>query len=118
MPSHAQPDCRDYPPQPGCPHQHVADAGAKSEAFFVDVVEAFRGGARFLDQRPSSITVGMRATGLSPRLFVDISMDQNQEELKFPPEILAACGRHSAACTQFPMEIRRPRCRLEARGLL
>jgi len=71
-----------------------ADAGAYSEAFFAAVIEAFRVAAQFLDQRPPSITAGMRAAGLSLRLFVDVRMDQDQMELEFPPEILAACGRH------------------------
>jgi hypothetical protein len=44
-----------------------ADAGAQSEAFFAGVIEAFRVAARFLDQRPPSITTGMRAGGLSLR---------------------------------------------------
>src|SRR5215831_10317282 len=39
------------------------DAGAPSEAFFAGVVEAFRVAARFLAQRPPSITAGMRAQG-------------------------------------------------------
>jgi len=42
------------------------------EAFLVSVVEAFRGASRFLDQRPPSTTVAMRAIGLSLRLFVDV----------------------------------------------
>jgi len=71
-----------------------ADAGAHFEAFFAAVIEAFRVAARFLDQRPPSITAGMRAAGLSLRLFVDVRMNQDQMELEFPPEILAACGRH------------------------
>jgi hypothetical protein len=70
------------------------DAGAQSEAFFAGVVDAFRRAARFLDQRPPSVTAAMRAAGLSLRLFVDVRMDQDQMELELPPELLAACGRH------------------------
>lgn len=72
-----------------------ADAGAQSEAFFAGIVEAFRATGRFLDRRPPAVTVGLRAAGLSLRLFVDVRMDQDQMELEFPPELLAACGRHS-----------------------
>jgi hypothetical protein len=71
------------------------DAGAQSEAFFAGVVDAFRGAARFLDRRPPSVTASMRAAGMSLRLFVDVRMDQDQMELELPPELLAACGRHS-----------------------
>jgi hypothetical protein len=71
-----------------------ADAGARSEAFFAGVVEAFRGAGRFLDRRPPQVTAGMRAAGLSVRLFIDVRMDQDQMELEFPPELLGACGRH------------------------
>jgi hypothetical protein len=71
-----------------------SDAGAQSEAFFAGIVEAFRGAARFLDQRPPSIMEAMRAAGLSLRLFVDVRMNEDQMELEFPPELLAACGRH------------------------
>jgi hypothetical protein len=45
-------------------------------------VEAFQAAARFLDERPPSITTGMRAAGLSVRLFVDVRMDQDQMELE------------------------------------
>ena len=71
-----------------------ADAGAQSESFFTGVADAFRCAARFLDQRPPSVTATMRATGSSLRLFVDVRMDQDQMELELPPELLAACGRH------------------------
>jgi hypothetical protein len=70
------------------------DAGAQSEAFFAGVVEAFRSAARFLDERPPSVTAAVRAAGLSLRLFVDVWMDQDQMELELPAELLAACGRH------------------------
>ena len=36
----------------------------------------------------------MRSCGLSLRLFIEVRMDQDQMELEFPPEFLAACGRH------------------------
>jgi hypothetical protein len=71
-----------------------ADAGAQSEAFEAGVAEAFRAAGRFLDRRRPETTAGMRAAGLSLRLFVEVRMDQNQMELAFPPELLAACGRH------------------------
>lgn len=71
-----------------------ADPGARSEDFHAGVMEAFRGAAQFLDRRPPSATAGMRAAGLSLRLFVDVRMDQDQMELEFPPELLAACVRH------------------------
>jgi hypothetical protein len=70
------------------------DAGAQSEAFFAGVLEVFRGVARFLEERPPSVTVALRAAGLSLRLFVDVRMDADQMELKLPPELLAACGQH------------------------
>jgi hypothetical protein len=70
------------------------DAGAQSEAFFGGVADAFQGAARFLDQRPPSVTEAMRAAGLSVRLFIDVRMDQDQMELELPPELLAACSRH------------------------
>ena len=70
------------------------DAGAQSEAFHQGVIEAFRVAGRFLDRRRPEITESLRASGLSLRLFVDVRMDQDQMELEFPPEFLAACGRH------------------------
>jgi len=71
-----------------------ADAGAQSEAFFAGVVEAFRSTGEFLERRPPKVTAGLRRAGLSLRLFVELRMDQDQMELEFPPEFLAACGRH------------------------
>lgn len=70
------------------------DAGAQSIAFEAEVAEAFRMAGRFLDQRPPAVTAAMRAAGLKLRLFVEVRMDQNQMELEFPPELLAACARH------------------------
>jgi len=72
----------------------TTDAGAQSEAFFAGIVEAFRATGRFLDQRSPAVTSALRTAGLSLRLFVEIRMDQDQMELEFPPELLAACGRH------------------------
>ena len=72
----------------------TVDAGAQSEAFFAAVVDAFRTTAGFLDRRQPEVTAGLRAAGLSLRLFVEVRMDQDQMELEFPPELLAACGRH------------------------
>jgi hypothetical protein len=71
------------------------DPGAPTEAFFAQVVEAFRATGRFLDRRPPEVTAGLRAAGLSLRLFVDVRMDQDQMELELPPDLLAACGRHA-----------------------
>src|SRR5690606_23294164 len=59
------------------------------------VVEAFRATGRFLDQRSPDILEAMRAAGLSLRMFVEVRMDQDQMELEFPPELLAACSRHN-----------------------
>jgi hypothetical protein len=73
----------------------TADAGAQSEAFFAAVAESFRATARFLDRRPPEITARFRAAGLSVRLFVEVRMNQDQMELEFPPELLAACGRRA-----------------------
>jgi hypothetical protein len=73
----------------------TVDGGAQSEAFFAAIVEAFRAAGQFLDRRPAEVTTFMRASGLSLHLFVDVRMDQDQMELQFPPELLAACGRHS-----------------------
>lgn len=70
------------------------DAGAQSEAFHAGVVEAFRGVAKFLDQRAPEVTACIRSEGIALRLFVDVYMDQDQMELELPPEFLAACGRH------------------------
>jgi hypothetical protein len=72
----------------------AADAGAQSETFFAGSVEAFRAAGRFLDRRSPETTVAMRAAGLTLRIYVDVRMDDNQTELEFPPEFLAACGRH------------------------
>jgi hypothetical protein len=72
----------------------TTDAGAQAEAFFAGIVEAFRAVSRFLDRRTPQVTVGLRMTGLSLRLFVEIRMNQDQMELQLPPELLAACGRH------------------------
>jgi hypothetical protein len=71
------------------------DAGAQFEAFFAAIVEAFRKTGQFLDRRSPEITAAMRASGHSLRIFVDIRMDVDQMELELPPELLAACGRHS-----------------------
>ncbi len=71
-----------------------ADAGAQSEAFYAGVVEGFRAAGQFLDRRPTEVVAAIRAAGVSLRLFVDVRMDQDQMELEFPPELLAACGRH------------------------
>jgi len=73
----------------------TVDAGAQSEAFHAGVVEAFRAAERFLDRRPPAVTAAMHAAGVALRLFVEVRMDQDQMELEFPPEFLAACGRHS-----------------------
>jgi hypothetical protein len=70
------------------------DAGAQSEAFERGIAEGFRIAGRFLDRRHPEITAGMRAAGLSLRLFVEVRMDQDQMELEFPAEFLAQCGRH------------------------
>jgi len=67
---------------------------AAIEAFFAGVVEAFRAAGRFLDRRQPEVTAGLRTAGLSLRLLVEVRMDQDQMELEFPPELLAACGRH------------------------
>jgi hypothetical protein len=72
----------------------TADAGAQSEAFIAGVGEAFRSAGRFLDLRPPRVTASLRTAGLSVRLLVEVRMDQDQMELEFPPELLAACGRH------------------------
>jgi hypothetical protein len=71
-----------------------SDAGSQSEALFAGIEKAFRATARFLDQRSPEITASVRAAGLSLRMFIEIRMDQDQMELDFPPEFLAACGRH------------------------
>lgn len=70
------------------------DAVAPTEAFDAGVIDAFRDAAGFLDRRPPEVTARLRACGLSLRLFVEVRMDQDQMELEFPPEFLAACGRH------------------------
>jgi hypothetical protein len=70
------------------------DAGAQSIAFEAGVAAAFRAVAQFLNERSPAITAAMRAVGLSLRLFVEVRMDQDQMELEFPPELLAACGKH------------------------
>jgi len=71
------------------------DAGAQSEAFFAATVEAFPATGQFLERRSPDVTAALRAAGLSLRLLVEVRMDQDQMELEFPPELLAACGRHS-----------------------
>jgi hypothetical protein len=71
-----------------------ADAGAQTIAFMAGVAEAFRAAGRFLDRRPPTVTMAMRAAGLLLQLFVEVRMDQDQMELELPPELLAACGRH------------------------
>ena len=67
---------------------------AQSIAFEAGIAEAFRAAGRFLDSRQPEVTAAMRAAGLELRLFVEVRMDQDQMELEFPPELLAACGRH------------------------
>jgi hypothetical protein len=76
-----------------------ADAGAQSEAFLAGVIEAFRVAARFLDQRPPSITASMRAMGLSLRLFVDVRMDQDQMEWSFRQKSSPHAPSMASACT-------------------
>jgi len=90
------------------------DAGAPSEALFAGVVEAFRVAARFLDQRPPSITAAMRAQGLSLQVFLDVRMVQDQMQLE-APEILAACGRHGLGVYAISNDIPAAEV-LEARG--
>jgi hypothetical protein len=92
-----------------------ADAGAQSEAFFAGIVEAFRGAARFLDERPPSVTAAICAAGLSLRLLVDVRMDQDQMELELPAELLAACGRHGLGVYVISNDISAAEV-LEARG--
>ena len=70
------------------------DAGAQSEAFDFAIEEAFRSAARFLDQRPPEIINTIRAAGMTLQIFIEIRMDQDQMELKFPAEFISACGRH------------------------
>lgn len=72
-----------------------ADAGARSDAFEAAVANAFRAAGRFLDRRSHAVTTEMRAAGLKLRLFIEVRMNHDQMELEFPPELLAACGRHS-----------------------
>lgn len=72
----------------------TTDAGAQSEAFATGVVEGFRAAGRFLDRRPTEALAVIRAAGVSLRLFIEVRMNQDQMELNFPPEFLAACGRH------------------------
>ncbi len=72
----------------------TVDAGAQSEAFNAGVVEGFRAASRFLDRRPPEVTGALRNAGLSLRLFVDVRMDDDQMDLEFPRELLAACSRH------------------------
>ncbi len=72
-----------------------ADPGAPTEAFFAGALEAFRATGRFLDRRQPEVVAGLRAAGLSLRLFVEVRMDQDQMELELPPELLAACSRHA-----------------------
>jgi hypothetical protein len=72
----------------------TADAGAQSEAFFAGVMEAFRAAGQFLDRRSPETIAAMRSAGLSLRILVEVRMDQDQIALEFPPNLLAACGRH------------------------
>jgi hypothetical protein len=72
----------------------TVDAGARSDAFERAITDGFRTAGRFLDRRQPEITAGMRAVGLSLRLFVEVRMDLDQMELEFPAEFLAQCGRH------------------------
>ncbi len=65
------------------------------EAFNAQVLQAFREAARFFDRRSPEVTAGLRSGGMSLRLFVEVRMDQDQMELELPPELSAACGRHS-----------------------
>jgi hypothetical protein len=58
----------------------------------------------------------MRAVGLSLRLFVDVRMDQDQMELEFPPEILAACAQHGLGVYMISNDIPAAEV-LEPRGL-
>jgi hypothetical protein len=70
------------------------DAGAQFEAFFQGITDAFVAVGRFLDQRPAAVTDHLRSIGLSLQLFVSVYMDQDQMELDFPYQFLAACGSH------------------------
>jgi hypothetical protein len=70
------------------------DDGAQTEAFLAGCGDALRAAARFLDARAPEVTAAMRAAGISLRLLVEVRIDANRMELEFPPELLAACGRH------------------------
>ena len=59
------------------------------------VINAFKSVASFLDRRPPEVTAALRGAGLKLQLFIDVHMDQNQMELEIPPELMAACARHS-----------------------
>jgi hypothetical protein len=72
-----------------------AGADEPAEVHYMQVIEALRAAARFLDRRSTEAIAQLRAKGLSLRLFVDIRMDQDQMELELPPELLTACGRHA-----------------------
>lgn len=71
-----------------------SDGGAQSVAFEAKVAESFRFVATFLDQRSIEVTKRMRQSGLSLSIFVEVRMDQDQMELMFPAEFVAACSRH------------------------
>ncbi|MES2572030.1 MAG: hypothetical protein V4710_18490 [Verrucomicrobiota bacterium] len=75
-------------------HNTSADAGARSEAFYARVHEAFLNTSRFLARRSPGITETMRAAGLSLRFFIELDMDQDQMEIELPPELLTACSQH------------------------
>ncbi len=72
-----------------------ADAGAQSIAFENGIADGFRKAASFLSERQPQVTAQMRSAGLQLRLFVEIRMDQDQMELSFPPEFVAACAQHA-----------------------
>lgn len=73
----------------------ATDAGAASSAFLADLMAKFREAARFLERRTPEMTAALRASGMSLRIFVEVRMNEDQMDIEFPPEFLAACGRHS-----------------------
>jgi hypothetical protein len=78
------------------PIVRLRDFGAMeepTEAMNAHIKRVFQMVADFLNRRPTDVFESFRRFGLDVKLFVDVWMNQDQMEVEFPPELIAACGR-------------------------
>lgn len=62
------------------------------EAFASALESGFESVAAWLTKRPPETFQAIRKSGIELTLFINMWIDQDQMELKFPPSFLRACG--------------------------